>query len=157
LPPSGTVETLSPPVLSAIWFPVNERTTATALMATANTLGTCVGFLTAFIVPPALANDCSYASLPANCSDPPPPPAHALAASNVQIENALTTVYYAYFAVCAVTLCFVLFRFPDRPPVAPAASSALARDVNLLAGLRALAKNFKFWLAVFCMSVPLGV
>jgi hypothetical protein len=31
------------------------------------------------------------------------------------------------------------------------------RDVSLLAGLRALARNAKFWAAVFCMSVPLGV
>jgi hypothetical protein len=154
---AGTVETLSPPVLSSLWFPVHERATATALMATANTLGTCVGFLTAFIVPPALDNDCSYLSLPSNCSHPPPPPPAALHASNQRIDSALTTVYFAYFAICAVTLLFVLFRFPDRPPVAPAPSSAVARDVDLLAGLRALARNFKFWQAVLCMSVPLGV
>jgi hypothetical protein len=154
---AGTVETLSPPVLSSLWFPVHERATATALMATANTLGTCVGFLTAFIVPPALDNDCSYLSLPSNCSHPPPPPPAALHASNQRIDSALTTVYFAYFSICAVTLLFVLFRFPDRPPVAPAPSSAVARDVDLLAGLRALARNFKFWQAVLCMSVPLGV
>jgi hypothetical protein len=154
---AGTVETMSPPVLSALWFPVHERATATALMATANTLGTCVGFLTAFIVPPALANDCAYLSLPANCSDPPPPTPPALAASSIRIEAALTTVYFAYFAVCALTLIVVLIRFPDRPPVAPAASSALPRDLSLLAGVRALSKNLKFWLAVLCMSVPLGV
>ncbi len=154
---AGTVETLSPPVLSALWFPANERTTATALMATANTLGTCVGFLTAFVVPAALPNDCSYLSLPANCSDPPPPPPDILAASNVQIDKAVTRVYFTYFAICAVAFLFVLFRFPDRPPIAPSASCAVARDVNLLDGLRALSRNVKFWLAVFCMSVPLGV
>jgi MFS transporter, FLVCR family, disrupted in renal carcinoma protein 2 len=156
---AGTVETLSPPVLSALWFPAHERGTATALMATANTLGTCVGFLTAFVVPPALANDCSYSPSPSNCSsaDPPPPPPDALAASNAQINSAVTTVYYTYFAVCAATLVCVLFYFPSRPPSPPAASSALARDVSLLAGLRALARNAKFWAAVFCMSVPLGV
>jgi hypothetical protein len=33
-------------------------------------------------------------------------------------------------------------------------ASALARDVSLLAGLLALARNAKFWAAVFCMSVP---
>jgi FLVCR family MFS transporter len=154
---AGTVETLSPPVLSAIWFPVHERATATALMATANTLGTCVGFLTAFVVPAALPNDCSYSSLSSNCSSPPPPPPESLAASNAHIEKALTSVYFAYFAICAVTFIFVLFRFPDRPPSAPSASCAVARDLSLLAGVRALSCNFKFWLAVFCMSVPLGV
>ena len=156
---AGTVETLSPPVLSALWFPAHERATATALMATANTLGTCVGFLTAFVVPPPLANDCAYSPAPSNCSasDPPPPPPDALAASNAQINTAVTTVYYTYFAVCAATLICVLFYFPSRPPSPPAASSALTRDVTLLAGLRALARNAKFWAAVFCMSVPLGV
>jgi hypothetical protein len=154
---AGTVETLSPPVLSALWFPVHERATATALMATANTLGTCVGFLTAFVVPAALSDDCLYSSLPANCTNPSPPTPDALAVSNTQIDKALTSVYCTYFAVCAIAFTFVLFRFPDRPPIAPSASCSVARDVNLLAGLRALGRNLKFWLAVFCMSVPLGV
>jgi hypothetical protein len=33
----------------------------------------------------------------------------------------------------------------------------VARDLNLLSGLRALGSNATFWLAVVCMSVPLGV
>ena len=83
-------------------------------------------------------------------------PARINITENKQINTAVTTVYYTYFAVCAATLICVLLFFPSRPPSPPppAASSALARDVSLLAGLLALARNAKFWAAVFCMSMP---
>ncbi len=82
-------------------------------------------------------------------------PARIKITENKQINTAVTTVYYTYFAVCAASLICVLLFFPSRPPSPPpAASSALARDVSLLAGLLALARNAKFWAAVFCMSVP---
>ena len=60
---AGTVESLSPPVLSSLWFPVHERATATAIMATANTLGTAGGFLTAFVVPSNGSNEEILAAL----------------------------------------------------------------------------------------------
>lgn len=71
---AGTVETLAPPVLSFLWFPVRERATATAIMASANTAGTAVGFLTALVVPASGATSA--------------------------ILDSLTHVYWAYFAVC---------------------------------------------------------
>lgn len=42
---AASITMAGPPLLSVIWFPVHERTTATALAAGASYLGTGVSFL----------------------------------------------------------------------------------------------------------------
>jgi MFS transporter, FLVCR family, disrupted in renal carcinoma protein 2 len=127
---AGTVETLAPPVLSFLWFPVNERATATAVMASANTLGTGVGFLTALAVP---VNDSSSAIL-----------------------DALSHVYWAYFAVCASVLVCTVAYYPNRPPSPPSSSHAVPA-VAVASGVWQLLGHGRFWIVVAAQSVPLGV
>jgi FLVCR family MFS transporter len=127
---AGTVETLAPPVLSFLWFPVNERATATAVMASANTLGTATGFLTALIVPNSGTND--------------------------QILNSLTSVYFVYFAVCALTFIACVVYFPDRPPTPPSFSNEVP-TVDVKSGIVALLSHGRFWVVVASQAVPLGI
>lgn len=127
---AGTVETLAPPVLSFLWFPVHERATATATMASANTLGTAVGFLTALAVPTTDSNSAALTSL--------------------------NHVYWAYFAVCAVTLICVIFYFPNRPPTPPSSSHAVP-TVAVARGILQLLTHGRFWVVVSAQAVPLGV
>lgn len=127
---AGTLESLAPPVLSALWFPVHERATATAIMATANTLGSAIGFSVAFVVPQA--------------------------GTDAQISAPLHIVYWAMFAICVATLCSMIFYFPNKPLSPPAPSCDIKR-VAVFAGLAQLARHGRFWLVVFCMAVPLGV
>ncbi len=127
---AGTLESLAPPVLSALWFPVGERATATAIMASANTFGTAVGFSVALMVPAA--------------------------GSNADINTALQKVYWSMFAICLGTLACVIFYFPNKPPTPPAPSCEVER-VAVFAGLGQLARHGRFWLVVFAMATPLGV
>ena len=127
---AGTLESLAPPVLSALWFPVGERATATAIMATANTFGTAVGFSVAFVVPET--------------------------GNNADINAALQRVYWGMFLVCVGTLSAMVFYFPNKPPTPPAPSCEVQR-VAVLAGLGQLARHGRFWLVVFAMATPLGV
>ena len=127
---AGTLESLAPPVLSALWFPVHERATATAVMATANTLGTAVGFSVAFAVPAS--------------------------GSNEDISTALNRVYWGMFLVCLSTLGAMVLYFPNKPPSPPAASCSIER-VPVLPGLIQLAGHGRFWVVVFTMALPLGV
>ena len=127
---AGTLESLAPPVLSVLWFPVGERATATAVMATANTFGTAVGFSVAFVVPES--------------------------GSDADINAALQRVYWAMFLVCAGTLTAMVVYFPNKPPSPPAPSCEVER-VAVLAGLWQLACHGRFWLVVFAMATPLGV
>lgn len=124
------METLSPPVLSSLWFPVHERATATAIMATANTLGTAVGFVTAFVVP----------------SD----------GTESDINTALTRVYWGMFGICLATLVSTIVYFPDQPPTPPAASCSVPK-VAIRQGLLQLVRHGRFWVVVMCMALPLGV
>ena len=132
---------MSPPVLSSLWFPVHERATATAIMATCNTLGTSVGYVTAFVVPSKGTDD--------------------------EINAALLVVYWSMFGICIGTLvpnymksqlsctlvfpcrCFnpiqiaVLIYFPDRPPTPPSASSSVIH-VDIKKGIMQLIKHSLF-------------
>lgn len=147
------METLSPPVLSFLWFPVGERATATAIMASANTAGTAVGFLTALIVPATGSTGAILASL--------------------------NHVYWAYFAICgewlvaprirravrhsatlpstaAVTLVAVVAYFPDAPPTPPSHSHSVPK-VAVGKGILELLVHGRFWVVAISLAVPLGV
>ena len=126
---AGTLESACPPLLLALWFPVHERATATAIMATANTLGTSVGFLVAFAVP---SNGTS-----------------------TEIAAGLARVNYSFFGVCVLTLAAMVVYFPSRPPTPPAASCSVEK-VAVLPALKRLVRHGRFWLVVLAMAIPLG-
>jgi len=127
---AGTVEALSPPVLAALWFPVRDRATATAIMASANTCGTAVGFSVAFLVPSSGTND--------------------------HISTALTKVYWGFFLVCVAIFGAMIVYFPTKPPTPPAPSCEVEK-VALAPGIKKLILHRRFWIVVFSMAVPLGV
>lgn len=127
---AGTVETLAPPVLSFLWFPVTERATATALMASANTLGTAAGFLTALVVPST--------------------------GSSAAILSALNAVYFVYASVCVATCVACVCYFPDRPPTPPSLSCDVP-SVDVKSGLVKLLAHGRFWVVTASMAVPLGI
>jgi FLVCR family MFS transporter len=127
---AGTLESLAPPVISERWFPVQERATATAIMATANTLGAAAGFLVAFVVPDS--------------------------GSNEEIEHRLRSATLSLFCVCVLTLFLMLVYFPERPRRPPAVSCTVPK-LPVSVGLRKLLKLRQFWTVVACFSIPLGV
>jgi len=127
---AGTLETLSPPVLAALWFPVRERATATAIMASGDTFGVAVGFIVAFIVPSSGTND--------------------------DISTALIRVNWGFFLVCLVIFVVMIVYFPTKPPTPPAPSCEVEK-VALAPGIKKLFVHGRFWIVVFSEAVPLGV
>jgi FLVCR family MFS transporter len=110
-------------------------------MATANTVGTAVGFLTAFVVP---VNG-------TNMTDPTAP-----VVTNAQVGAALTGVYWVFFIVCAITMVVTLIYFPDKPPCPPSLSSSVTK-MDVKVGMQQLLGHGRFWVVVAAMAIPLGV
>ena len=127
---AGTLEALSPPVLAALWFPVQERAMATAIMAGGNTLGSALGFSIAFVVPYPATND--------------------------QISTKLTQVFWSFLGICLLTLLMMLLYFPSKPPTPPALSCQ-TQKVAIVPGIVALMKHGRYWVVAATMAIPLGV
>jgi len=127
---AGTVETFAPPVISMAWFPTHERSTATGIMATANYIGSAVGFLPSFYVP----------------SDGPVD----------KMKSSLWQVYIFWAALSLILLLLVLLKFPSKPATSPSKSSSHSQ-IGLLDGLKELINNGKFWTIVLCCACPVGI
>ena len=122
----------APPLVSATWFPPNERTTATAI----GTLAGYFGIAIAFAVGPAMVPN---EVVRANVSN-----------SSLSKHADHEIIKYAYFelGLCiAVFLCALLY-FPARPPVPPSLTSATSHTLSTMASVKQAMKNRHFlWLA----------
>ena len=128
---AGSIETLSPPVISMVWFPVNQRTTATSIMAAANYLGVAVGFLPSFFVPEKDSEE--------------------------EIKAVMLVVYSIFAGVTIILFISFILIFPSRPLTPPSYSSNNNNREDILKGLVMLFKNKKFWILTFSTVLPLGV
>lgn len=105
----GPVVLALPPVLSATWFPVEERTTATAITSLANSLGGAM----AFALAPALVPDCDTIS-------------------DDQIHSSLTKLYLCHFVWALITSVLAVAYFPAKPPTPPSESQSQIAAVQAL-------------------------
>ena len=155
---AGAPIALVPPVLSAAWFPVQERTSATGFMVTCNYLGQAVGFFLGPSVVPFRSSpddparqtlcdtnaDCASlehlnitvarergAAIAMCASDGRCETVCALRPSpecNSMRKN-LRALYWAQAAMAAVCLCTVLAYFPSAAP-SPPSRTAVAADTG---------------------------
>ena len=117
-----------PPLVSATWFPPNERTTATAI----GTLAGYFGIAVAFAVGPAMVPN---EVVPTNASN-----------SSISKHADHQLIQYTYFelGLCtAVFLCALLY-FPARPPLPPSLSSSTPHTLSTSASLKQTMSNCKF-------------
>ncbi|KAL9955628.1 hypothetical protein ACROYT_G036979 [Oculina patagonica] len=115
-----------PPLVSATWFPPNERTTATAI----GTLAGYFGIAIAFAVGPAMVpNEVA----PTNGSN--------LSISKRADHN---LIQYTYFelGLCVVVFLCALMYFPARPPLPPSLSSS-THTLSTSASLKQAMRNCK--------------
>lgn len=121
---------LAPPILSAAWFPVHERTTATAIMTTMNYLGTSVGFVLGPLVVDASA---------------------APAVITRQLER-----LYLVLAIVAASLFLAVFLyFPSAPPTPPTLSAEVEKT-EFTVGFKRLLRHKRNWLLCIACGVPTG-
>ena len=113
---AGPVAMAAGPICSNTWFPVKQRTVATAIVATMNVLGVAGSFT----VGPAFVP------------------------KGGKPEDLMRYELWS-MGVAMVTLVFVLAHFPSRPLHSPSVSATTERH-GFVEGLKALKSNRQFWL-----------
>ena len=144
---SGTTIMAAPPALSAIWFPPEQRTTATCIAQVFNQLGNAM----AFLLGPYLVPDRNLTTVlnldEDNWNNSPSLP-------NIKKEIQLYMGIEAGIGI-ALLLAFIIY-FPKQPPTPPSASASLER-INFKDGLKALVKDPNVLLCTFAYALSGGV
>ena len=145
-------------MLSASWFPVRERTTATAL----GSLSTYLGISLAFVIGPHFVPDVQTGNDITNHSKNSQYDASTKISrniSNIEMKNVKSYFKeYIYFelAVAVFALLCVLIYFPSKPKTPPSLSSTEERH-NFSIGLKRLVSNGSYWLLAGLFAVEFAV
>lgn len=169
----GVVPMAGAPILSAAWFPPNERATATAIGISLNYMGVAFSYLIGpLLVPDGQSNngtnqsDVSFLSnsvsideagtgnhLPILLSNTSPSGNNT---DQVERERHAIRLYMFYEAgFCVAVLALLLIYFPSKPPRPPCTSAAIRRD-DFLRGLKHLLTRSQFWIVSLVYGVSLG-
>lgn len=122
----------APTLIASDWFPVNERTTAMAIMIGAHQMGGVASYLEPLLV-----------------RQPGPDVTQA------DIKQDVMRLIYIGAGIAAALLVAVVIYFPSKPPSPPSISSSEGR-VKFLRGLKALGRNKKFMLLLVIYGVFVG-
>ncbi|KAH3703469.1 hypothetical protein DPMN_078505 [Dreissena polymorpha] len=162
----GSVPFAGPAKLSAVWFPPNQRTTATSIASFSNYLGIAM----AFIIGPAMVQSPRYGthngtvitSTLQSSFDVMFYGKNASNTSNTDVVNAnevntdIRHLMYLHAALAGLFFLLVLVYFPDKPPIPPSPTAAMERT-EWLKGLRHLVTNKALWLVVSAGAISAGV
>ncbi|XP_052721868.1 solute carrier family 49 member 4 homolog isoform X1 [Crassostrea angulata] len=145
---AGPVAMGVPPALSALWFPVKERTTATAIATILNGIGVGISFaLGPYMVPDRISNQNITAS---NYSS-------ANTTERISHERHDIMIYMYVEAAWAVfVLLLILVYFPAKPPKPPTLSASVER-MDFMTGAKTLIRNARFWVICATYGISLGV
>ncbi|XP_064643879.1 solute carrier family 49 member 4 homolog [Lineus longissimus] len=151
------------PVISAVWFPAEQRATATALGVLAAPIGMALaGAIEPYIVTEALGANATFGDH--NMSLLYEPSLHNstnssdLEPANQQQFEEIVTLMIIQTAIVAVGFFCVVFYFPTKPPVPPTMSqSGSIKRTSFKEGTKALFRMPHYWLLCIATSVPCGV
>ncbi|KAK8406269.1 hypothetical protein O3P69_007163 [Scylla paramamosain] len=121
-----------PPMIANEWFPVQERTTATAIMLGSHQLGGVASYLEPLIV-----------------RQPDP------SVTNAAIQHDVMRLTYIGAGLAAALLLAALVYFPSKPPSSPSITSSQER-FTILPALKVLVKNKKFLLLMVTYGIFVG-
>ncbi|XP_025084663.1 disrupted in renal carcinoma protein 2-like [Pomacea canaliculata] len=175
----GPVAMGGPPIVSAVWFPTEERATATAIGTTFNFLG----FGLSFLLGPYLVDD--FPSSDETLMNSTLSPLLQMKRTGF-VDNTTSSVVHDGFnstypgtlntsevseiskisddirlymiidaAWSAALFLMILIYFPAKPPTPPCTSAGIQRE-NFLHGLKHLLRRKQFWLVAFISGVPIG-
>ena len=132
---TGATIMSSPPALSAIWFPPEERTTATCINQVFNMLGNGVSF----VVGPLLVSDAN------------------LNTTSKEVIRSDIQLYMGIEAAVAIVLwlLFIVY-FPKEPPTPPSASASIPRT-DFKEGMKTLLRNKNVLLCTFGYGLSGGI
>ncbi|XP_071477381.1 solute carrier family 49 member 4 homolog [Diadema antillarum] len=162
---AGPIAMAAPTTISAAWFPVNERTTATAIAATFQTLGVA----SSFVIGPQIVGD-----FPPENSTTTLSPGSFSSPSIASGENVsfggfssdqdeydkhlkeIRLLMYIEFSLTALVFLSAVIYFPATPPSPPTASAVVKRE-SMKAGLFGIVKKLSFWIPALAYAINTGV
>ncbi|KAK3700887.1 hypothetical protein QZH41_012705 [Actinostola sp. cb2023] len=142
-------------VLSATWFPPNERMTATAIA----TLASYLGSATSYIMGPYIVPDVDYGNITYRKGEKIDIDLLRNMTSQKHLDFLESKINEYILAECIILgiLFFVaLIYFPAKPPTPPCKSSAMER-LDFCLGAKTLLKNRHFWLLLVVFGVSNGI
>ena len=153
---TGIIVMAAPAALSAAWFPINERTTATSISQTLNVAGNGISFLIGpYIVPDKFLNktgetDGSEETPLTNLTETVP---------SREDERELVWAYMVGMAVISVAIFIAMvIYFPSKPEMPPTASaSSDAQRLHFKDSIRALVYDRSVMLCFIAFSICTGV
>ena len=134
-------------LLSATWFPSNQRTISTAIIMGSASIGSALSFL----VGPFLVDDVADTVVTSKNGR------YVLTAEQEKTYfSQISAMFIMEAGLMGVLFLGIFLHFPDRPPKPPSRSSGTER-ANFKRGLSKLAKNFNYILLASLYGVSCGV
>ena len=140
----GPVAQAASTALSSIWFPPNQRTTATAV----GSVGIYMGLALSFVMGPYIVEDIDkYHATPSH------PEYDAIIE---KLTHQIMRLMYIHFGISCGLLLLACFTFPHKPPKPPSPTATMTR-IGFKKGFIKLLKNPQFQLVAFAYGLTSGV
>lgn len=142
-------------VLSATWFPPNERMTATAIA----TLAAYLGSASSYIMGPYMVPDVDYGNITYTKGEKIDIDVLRNMTSQSRLdylESKINEYILAECVIIGVLFFAAILYFPAKPPSPPSKSSAVQR-LDFRSGAKTLLRNPHFWVLLVAFSVSNGV
>jgi len=169
---AGCVTFSAPALFSSIWFPRQQRATATAIISMFNYIGVSGSFIigpqivkyvnpfanvTNYFIADSIDTVDSHLSNVEirNISSITPPTTDQDSIISSQLHEIMELMYIEA-GVAAFLFLLVIVYFPSKPPKPPSVSAAVER-LDFKEGLLILSKQGKFWLVGLSYAIPSGV
>nr|XP_054751160.1 solute carrier family 49 member 4 homolog isoform X1 [Lytechinus pictus] len=148
--------------ISAVWFPTNERTTATAISSTMAYLGVAVSFLIGpQIVPEILPVHTNFSTVSPIDIAAEGDDIHEINPADydpVEVQQCLRQIKLLLFIEFIWTLLLLivaLIYFPSAP-ITPPTASAIAKREDMKEGLLQIVKKKEFWIPALIFGMTTG-
>ncbi|XP_062521351.1 solute carrier family 49 member 4 homolog [Corticium candelabrum] len=152
---AGPVAMSAPPLISAVWFPPGQRTTATAVTALSAYYGLSFSFVIGPILVPykkfngTLNGTVISHNHSANHSE------HNVTTNLHTLRENIRLYTFVEFAVAAGAFLLVLIYFPKKPPSPPSITAGCQRT-SFVKGLQQLSRRKQFWLVCIAYGICTG-
>ena len=139
------------PLISAVWFPPDQRAASTAIASLAPYVGTGLAFIIGPLLAPDVGNHSSTIGKSINY----------IKLRNNMIHKQLTYLkdqvmhlMYIEFAAAALIFLVIIVYFPTKPKLPPSVTATVHR-LDFRHGFKRLMHNKQFWLVLFINGSPL--
>ncbi|XP_062521350.1 solute carrier family 49 member 4-like isoform X2 [Corticium candelabrum] len=145
----------SPPLISAVWFPPGQRTTATAVTALSSYYGMSFAFVIGPILVPYKKSNVTFNGTAilhnhvANHSE------HNITTNLHKLREDIRVYTFIEFAAAAGAFLLVLVYFPKKPPLPPSITARCQRT-SFVKGLQQLRRRNQFWLLCIAYGICAG-